>query len=67
MSRTPQEIKASLEGNRQEFSVALDRLRGEVTALTDWRSQIQRHKPQVVAGAALAGLMVGRLLLRRRR
>jgi hypothetical protein len=66
--RTPAEIRSSIEGNRMELAVSLDRLRGEVTRLTDWRGHIERHRTEVMAGAAVLGLVIGgRLLLRRRR
>lgn len=57
--RTPAEIRASIESNRAELAVAVERLRGEVTALTDWRSQIRRHRRQVLIGAAIAGFVIG--------
>ena len=34
-------------------------LRGEVVAVADWRAQINRHRPQVIAGALVAGFVVG--------
>ena len=64
--RTPAEIRSSIEGNRMELALSLDRLRGEVTRLTDWRGHIERHRPEVIAGAAVIGLVIGGRLLRRR-
>ena len=58
-TRTPAEIRASIEQNRQELSLSLDRLRGEVVRLTDWRSQLQRHQQQAMIAAGLAGFVVG--------
>ncbi len=57
--RTPAEIRASIESNRAQLGVAIERLRGEVTELTDWRSHIQRHRKQVLIGAAVAGFVIG--------
>jgi hypothetical protein len=57
--RSPAEIRASIEANRAELAVAVDRLRGEVARLTDWRSQIQRHRKQVLIGAAITGFVIG--------
>ena len=57
--RSPQEIKASIERNRADLAHSLDRLRGEVTEITDWRKQIQRHQRQVLIGAAVAGFVIG--------
>jgi hypothetical protein len=58
-SRTPTEIRASIEANRAELAQSLVRLRGEVTELTDWRKQIDRHQKQVLIGAAVAGFVIG--------
>jgi hypothetical protein len=64
--RSPAEIRRSIEANRMELAVSLDRLRGEVAQLTDWRAQVQRHRGQLIAGAAVMGLAVGIRMLRRR-
>lgn len=50
-----------------ELAVSLDRLRGEVAHLTDWRGHVQRHKNELTAGAALVGFALGVRMLRRRR
>jgi hypothetical protein len=65
--RSPAEIRSSIESNRHELALSVERLRGEVTRLTDWRTQVQRHRGELIAGAALVGLVVGTRLLRRRR
>ena len=57
--RRPEEIRASIEANRAELAVSLGRLRGEVAVLTDWRSHLARHQPQIVVGAAVAGFVLG--------
>jgi Protein of unknown function (DUF3618) len=58
-TRTPDEIRASIEQNRQELGVSLEKLRREVVELTDWRSQLRRHQAPVILGAAIAGFVVG--------
>ena len=58
-ARTPEEIRQSIEANRAELGVAVERLRGEVAKATDWRGQFQRHKREVMIGAAVAGFVVG--------
>jgi hypothetical protein len=58
MARTPEEIRASIESNRQELVRSVDRLRGEVTIATDWRRHLRRHQREVVIGAAVAGFVV---------
>jgi len=58
-TRSPEEIRASIELNRQELGQSLERLRGEVTRLTDWRSQIRNHQREVIVAAAVVGFVVG--------
>jgi hypothetical protein len=65
--RTPAEIRSSIEANRAELAVSVDRLRGEVARITDWRAQVERHRDEIVAGAAVVGLLMGVRMLRRRR
>jgi hypothetical protein len=57
--RTPEEIRASIEANRQELAVSLGRLRNEVAEITDWRKQLKEHQKQVLIGAAVAGFVLG--------
>jgi hypothetical protein len=65
--RSAAEIRSSIEGNRMELAVSVDRLRGEVARITDWRGHVQRHRSELVVGAAVVGLLIGGRLLRRRR
>ena len=58
-SRTPEQIRASIESNRAELAHSLERLRGEVAEATDWRKQIVTHQKQVLIGAAVAGFVLG--------
>jgi hypothetical protein len=58
-TRSPAEIKQSIEANRAELGLAVERLRGEVTKATDWRGQLERHKKEVLIGAAVAGFVLG--------
>jgi hypothetical protein len=58
-SRSPEEIRASMERNRQELGTAVEQLRVEVVKLTDWRSQLKRYEPQVLIGAGVAGFVLG--------
>jgi hypothetical protein len=57
--RSPEEIRASIEANRAELAVSLERLRGEVAEVTDWRRQIREHRQEVLIGAAVAGFVLG--------
>jgi hypothetical protein len=58
-SRTPQEIRASIEQNRTELGQSLERLRGEVVRLTDWRGQLRLHQQQAMVAAGVAGFVLG--------
>jgi hypothetical protein len=58
-TRTPEEIRASIEANRMELATSLTRLRGEVAVITDWRRQIAEHRKQVLIGAGVAGFVLG--------
>ena len=42
----PDEIRASIEANREGLGESLDSLRGEVVALTDWRAQLAPTRPR---------------------
>jgi hypothetical protein len=66
-TRSPAEIRSSIESNRAELAVSVDRLRGEVARLTDWRGHLERHRTEVTLGVALVTVAVGVRLLRRRR
>jgi hypothetical protein len=59
VQRSPDEIRASIEANRKQLGVSVERLRGEVAEITDWRKQIRRHQRNVVIGAAVAGFVIG--------
>jgi hypothetical protein len=58
-ARTPEQIRSSIEANRQELGTAVEKLRVEVVKLTDWRAQLRRHEPQVLIGAGVAGFVLG--------
>lgn len=56
--RTPEQIRASIEENREELGMSLIRLRDEVTALTDWRAQVRRNEKSLQMAAAAAGFVL---------
>jgi hypothetical protein len=58
-ARSPEEIRRSIEANRAELGMAVDRLRAEVAEVTDWRKQINRRRTQFLVGAAVAGFVIG--------
>jgi hypothetical protein len=57
--RTPEEIRRSIEANRADLGLAVERLRGEVAEVTDWRKQLNKRRKQVLIGAAVAGFVLG--------
>jgi hypothetical protein len=65
--RSAAEIRNSMEANRMQLAVSVQRLRGEIEHLTDWRGHARRHRNELMIGAAVVGLIVGRKMLRRRR
>jgi hypothetical protein len=58
-TRTPDEIRDSIERNRQQLGTSVQKLRVEVARATDWRSQLRRNEPKVLIGAAAAGFVLG--------
>ncbi len=58
-SRSPEQIRQSIESNRQELVRSVDRLRREVVVAADWRRHLRRHKREVIIGAAVAGFVLG--------
>jgi len=58
-TRTPEEIRRSIEANRAELGLAVERLRAELTEATDWRKQINQHRKQILIGASLTGFVLG--------
>jgi hypothetical protein len=58
-TRTPEQIRASIEQNRKELGTSVEVLRREVTALTDWRQQLRDHRREALIAAAVAGFVIG--------
>lgn len=69
--RSSHQIRSDIAAQQQQLATSVDALRSRVTALTDWRKQIDDHREQIVKGAVVAGFVVGGLIalrgLRRRR
>lgn len=58
-TRSPEEIRRSIEANRAGLGMAVERLRTEVAVVADWRGQLNAHRRQVLVGAAVAGFVLG--------
>lgn len=66
--RSAAEIRRDIELQRRQLGGSVEALRGRVTELTDWRRQVDEHRGQLVAAAAVVGFAIGvRAMLRRRR
>jgi hypothetical protein len=57
--RSPEEIRASIEANRNALALSINRLRGEVAEITDWRKQLGAHQRPALVSAAIAGFLLG--------
>jgi hypothetical protein len=72
-NRTPEQIRSSIQETRKDLSFSVDDLRSKVTELTNWRRQLADNRTAALAGAAVAGFVIGGgvaagiSLLRRRR
>jgi 50S ribosomal subunit-associated GTPase HflX len=58
-TRSPEEIRGSIERTRRELAVSVEELRSKVQVLTDWRRQLREHRTAAIVGAALVGFAVG--------
>ena len=58
-TRSPLEIRASVEETRQELAFSVNDLQSKVRELTNWRGQLVQHRKQVIIGAAVAGFVIG--------
>jgi hypothetical protein len=58
-SRSPAEIRQSLETTRSELTYSLNDLQGKVRELTNWRRQLAENQRSAVIGAAVAGFLIG--------
>jgi Protein of unknown function (DUF3618) len=65
--RSSQEIRRDIEVQREELGYAVDTLRTRIGELTDWRRQVREHRRELIAGAAIAGFVIGGIIALRRR
>ncbi|HEY1834353.1 MAG TPA: hypothetical protein VGG08_07950 [Solirubrobacteraceae bacterium] len=66
-TRSADEIRRSIESNRMELAVSVDRLRGEVARIADWRGHVERHRSEITLGAAAVGMLMATRMVRKRR
>ena len=66
--RSAAEIRRDIDIQRRQLGGSVEALRGRVTELTDWRRQVDEHRGQLIAAAAVVGFAIGvRAMLKRRR
>lgn len=58
-NRSPEQIRSAVEATREELTFSLNDLQSKVTELTDWRKPLVENKAAVLAGAAVAGFVLG--------
>ena len=58
-SRSPAEIRNSIEDTRRDLTYSVNDLRSKVNQLTNWRAQIARNRSTALVGAAVAGFVIG--------
>jgi hypothetical protein len=58
-TRSPDEIRGSVERTRHDLAVSVEDLRTKVQYLTDWRRQVRAHRTAVIIGTAVVGFAVG--------
>jgi hypothetical protein len=58
-TRSPEEIRQSLQATRTELTYSLNDLQGKVRELTNWRRQLAENKRTAIVGAAVAGFLIG--------
>lgn len=58
-SRSPEEIRDSIERNRVELGRAIEQLSVEVSRLADWRRHLRTHERELAIGAAAVGFVLG--------
>ena len=57
-TRSPDEIRRSIDRNREELVQSIEQVRGKVRELTDWRSHLRRNRTKAIVGATVAGFVI---------
>lgn len=66
-NRSSEQIRRDIESQREELGQSVEKLRNRVGELTDWRRQVREHRRELIAGAAIAGFVIGGIVALRRR
>ena len=66
-TRSAEQIRSDIEAQRGELSRSVDALRHRWVEVTDVGAQFRKHKGKLIAGAVVAGFVIGGALALRRR
>jgi hypothetical protein len=58
-TRSPEQIRGSIQETRRELTFSVNDLQGKLAELTDWRGALARNRRAAIVGAAVAGFVVG--------
>ena len=58
-NRSPEQIRSSIEETRKDLAFSVNDLRSKVNELTNWRRQLADNRTTALAGAAVAGFVIG--------
>ncbi len=59
VNRTPEQIRSSIEDTRKDLAFSVNDLRSKVAEITNWRRQLADNRTAALAGAAVAGFVIG--------
>jgi hypothetical protein len=65
-TRSPEEIRRSIEEARLELAGSVEELRSRVRVMTDWRRQLNEHRTAAIVTATAVGFVIGRRIFKRR-
>jgi Protein of unknown function (DUF3618) len=66
-TRSAEQIRNDIETQRTELSRSVEALRTRWVEVTDVGAQLRKHRGKLIAGAVVAGFVVGGVLALRRR
>ena len=58
-TRSPEEIRASLQATRTELEYSINDLQSKFRELTNWRRQLVENKRTAIIAAGVAGFLIG--------
>jgi dienelactone hydrolase len=58
-SRSPEQIRASIEETRRELAFSVNDLRSKVSEIADWRRQLTENRNAALTTAVVTGFVVG--------